>query len=89
MTDREQKITLGEMRKPEDGRGGTRGLLVFCADHKCGHMIRMAPAEVDRWPDEVRLSDLEAQFVCSKCGERADVRPDFARPTMGTGGEED
>jgi hypothetical protein len=32
----------------------------------------------DRWPDEMRLSDLEARFVCSACGKRgADIRPDF------------
>ena len=32
----------------------------------------------DRWPDDMRLSDLEPRFVCSACGKRgADVRPDF------------
>jgi hypothetical protein len=32
----------------------------------------------DRWLDDVRLSDLEARFVCKGCGKRgADVRPDF------------
>lgn len=77
------KITLGEMRA---GLGGTRGLLVFCADHRCGHMVRIAPAEADKWPDDVRLSDLEPKFICSKCGQRgADVRPDFDPPKMGTG----
>jgi hypothetical protein len=30
------------------------------------------------WPDHVRLSDLEARFVCKVCGKTgADVRPDF------------
>ena len=29
-------------------------------------------------PDDVRLSDIEPQFVCTACGKRgADVRPDF------------
>src|SRR6478672_5782494 len=33
----------------------------------------------DRWPDDVRLSDLEPRFVCSACGKRgADVRLDFS-----------
>jgi len=34
---------------------------------------------LDTWPDDVvRLSDIEAQFVCGACGKRgADVRPDF------------
>lgn len=32
----------------------------------------------DRWPDDVRLSDLEARFVCRACAALgADVRPDF------------
>ncbi|WFU18872.1 hypothetical protein [Bradyrhizobium sp. CB3481] len=32
----------------------------------------------DRWPDHVRLSDIEPQFVCKARGKRgADVRPDF------------
>lgn len=78
---REPKITLGAMRS---GRGGTRGLLVYCADHRCGHMIRLAPADVDQWADDVRLSDLEQRFTCSKCGQHADVRPDFDPPAMGT-----
>lgn len=78
---REQKITLGEMRS---GRGGTRGLLVYC-NYRCGHMTRLPPAEVDKWPDDVRLSDLESKFTCSKCSARgADVRPDLDPPAMGT-----
>jgi hypothetical protein len=32
----------------------------------------------DRWPDDVRLCDIEHRFVCEVCGKRgADVRPDF------------
>ena len=32
----------------------------------------------DRWPDEVRLSEIERQFVCEACGRRgANVRPNF------------
>jgi hypothetical protein len=32
----------------------------------------------DQWADEVRLSDIEGQFVCNVCGKRgAEVRPDF------------
>src|ERR1700688_1726876 len=54
MPARPQKITFGEMRS-----SGVRGLLVYCRDYKCSHMIKIAPAEADRWPDELRLSDLE------------------------------
>ena len=68
--DRPQKITLGEMRQ-----SGVRGLLIYCADYKCGHWIKF---NADQWPDDVRLSDLEDKFVCTVCGQRgADVRPDF------------
>jgi hypothetical protein len=70
---REQKITLGEMRE-----NGTRGLLVYCADYKCSHSTRLSADDVSRWPDSVRLSDLEPRFVCKGCGNRpADIRPDF------------
>jgi hypothetical protein len=32
----------------------------------------------DRWPDDLRLSDIEARFACRACCKRgADVRPDF------------
>jgi len=71
------KITFGEMRE-----SGVRGLLVYCSDFRCSHWVRLSAEECDRWPDEVRLSDIEPQFVCSVCGQRgADVRPDF-EPTM-------
>jgi hypothetical protein len=32
----------------------------------------------DHWPGDLRLSDIEPQFVCEACGKRgADVRPNF------------
>ena len=47
----------------------------FCSGHKCGHLITVNGG---RWPDEMRLSDLEPLFICSACSKRgADVRPDF------------
>ena len=73
-----QKITLGEMRE-----SGVSGLLIYCADYKCSHLKTMMPAGVDRWPDGVRLSDLEPRFVCKRCGTRgADMRPNFAPARM-------
>jgi hypothetical protein len=64
------KITFAEMRDM-----GVRGILVYCADYRCSHSIAISG---DRWPDEVRLSDVEARFICSACGKRgAEVRPDF------------
>jgi hypothetical protein len=67
---RPQKITFGEMRE-----AGVRGLLIYCSDYKCSHSIAI---NADQCPDDVRLSDLEARFVCKACGKRgADIRPDF------------
>jgi hypothetical protein len=65
---RPQKISLGEMRS-----SGVRGLLIYCADYRCSHSIAIS---ADRWPDDVRLSDLDPRFTCQACGHRgADVRP--------------
>jgi hypothetical protein len=35
---------------------GVRGLLVYCADYLCSHSIAVSG---DRWPDDLRLSDVE------------------------------
>src|ERR1700738_2006218 len=65
-----QKITFGDMRA-----SGVRGLLIYCSDYKCSHGT---PISGDRWPDDVRLSDIEPRFTCQACGRKgADVRPDF------------
>ena len=70
MTERPTKITFGEMRE-----SGVRGILVYCADFRCSHSVALSGGP---WPDDGRLSDIEAQFVCNACGKRgADVRPDF------------
>jgi len=69
----EQKIALGEMRS-----AGVRQLLIYCSDHHCSHCVTVE-ACADRWPDELRLSDIEGRFVCTVCGRRgADVRPDWS-----------
>ena len=65
----EQTITLGQMRQ-----SGARQLHVLCRDEKCSHSVVI---DADCWPASLRLSDLEALFVCSVCGHRgADVRSD-------------
>jgi len=46
-----QKITVGEMREM-----GVRGLFVYCSDYKCSHSVAL---NADRWPNDVRLSDLQ------------------------------
>jgi hypothetical protein len=78
MPTRPQKITFGELRA-----SGVRGILIYFSDYRCSHHVAMI---ADRWPDDVRLSDIEPRFVCAACGKRgADVRPDFAPARMGTG----
>jgi hypothetical protein len=65
-----QKITFGEMREM-----GVRGLLVYCSDYNCSHWTAI---NGDRWPDDVRLSDIEQRFTCQACGTKgADLRPNF------------
>jgi hypothetical protein len=65
-----QKITFAEMRS-----AGVRGILIYCSDHRCSHWTTMS---ADKWPDDVRLSDIEPLFTCQACGQRgADVRPNF------------
>ena len=82
MVDRPVKITFAEMRD-----SGVRGILVSCSDYWCSHSIALM---ADHWPDDLRLSDIEPQFVCKACGKRgADVRPNFnwnlQRPIGGMG----
>jgi hypothetical protein len=75
---RQQKITLGEMRQ-----SGPRRLLIYCGDYRCAHSVVV---DADSWGDAVRLSDLEPKFTCKVCGRRgADVRPLFEKARMGTG----
>jgi hypothetical protein len=37
-----------------------------CRDHRCSLHITVS---ADRWPDHVRLSDIEPDFVCTACGK--------------------
>jgi len=74
----ETKITFGEMRE-----SGVRDVLIYCRDHRCSHHVE---TNADGWADDVRLSDIEPNFTCTRCGkEGADVRPAFSRTRMGTG----
>jgi hypothetical protein len=57
-----QKITLAEMRA-----AGVRGLLIYCSHYHCSHWTAISG---DRWPDDVRLSDLEPRFNRQVCGPR-------------------
>jgi hypothetical protein len=68
---RQQKISL-----PRCAPLAFAVLLIYCSDYHCSHWTAMS---AERWPDDVRLSDLEPLFTCQVCGQRgADVRPDFS-----------
>jgi hypothetical protein len=74
LMERPEKITFGEMRQMN-----VHGVLIYCSDYHCSHSTLL---DAGRWPDDVRLSDIERQFVCKACGSRGDdVRPDFG-PTQ-------
>jgi len=66
---RPQKITLADMRA-----SGVRGLLIYCSDYHCSHWTAISG---DRWPDHVRLSDLEPKFTGQGGRKGADARPNF------------
>jgi hypothetical protein len=71
------KITFGDVRA-----SCVRDVLVYyCRNHKCSHHITIS---ADRWPDHVRLSDIEPDFVAPpaanvarRCG-RSFRRPAWA-----------
>jgi hypothetical protein len=76
---RQQKITLGEMRSG----GGPRRLLIYCGDYRCAHSVVV---NADHWGDDVRLSDLRPSSPVGLCGHRgAGFRPRFEPARMGTG----
>ena len=54
---REDKNTFGEMRE-----SGATKILVHCV---CGRALHM---DAGRWPDDMRLSDIEPRFSCQVCG---------------------
>jgi len=55
MTTAPPKITFGEMRET-----GVHHVLIYCRDHACSHHVEVS---ADRWPDHVRLSDIEPGLV--------------------------
>jgi hypothetical protein len=67
-----------------DARDGVRGVLIYCSDYRCSDSMAL---NAERWPDDLRLSDIEPSFTCTACGKRgADVRPDFNWSKMPAGG---
>jgi hypothetical protein len=73
---RPPKITFGEIHA-----SGVREVLIYCRNHRCSHSVEIS---ADRWPDDIRLSDIEPGVVCSTCGKRgAELRPKFSQARMG------
>jgi hypothetical protein len=48
--------TPREYRPRRMRASGVRDLLIYCSDYHCSHWTAISG---DRWPDDVRLSDLE------------------------------
>jgi hypothetical protein len=44
-----------------------------CLFIAASHFIKIAPAEADQWPDDLRISDLEPRFVCKVGGIRIEL----------------
>jgi len=59
---------LGDLRST-----GVRDLIVFCQDYRCSHHVKLAADYVDRWPGDIRISQLEPRFVCTTCGMRGSI----------------
>ena len=78
MTPIPTKITFRELRA-----SGVNTILIYCRDHRCSHHIE---ANADGWADDVRLSDVEPKFFCTKCGKRGgEIQPKFGPAKKGTG----
>jgi hypothetical protein len=51
--------------RPEKITFGGAAWLIYCADYRCSHSVAVM---ADQWVDDVRLSDIEDRFTCSKRG---------------------
>ena len=71
-----QKITFGDMRA-----SGVRDVLIYCRGHRCSHHVE---TNTDGWADDVRLSDIESNFTCTRCSRRGGGAAMFAQARMGT-----
>jgi len=70
----------------DKGQGKGVWLIVFYSDYRCNHNVTVAPAVVDQWPDDLRLTDLEPNFVCKVCGRRgANISGNIPPARMGIG----
>jgi len=42
---------------------GVRDVLIYCRDHRSSHHVETS---ADGWADDVRLSDIEGKFSCTR-----------------------
>jgi len=61
-------VTFGEMR--------VRDVLVYCRDHRFSHHIE---TNADGWADDMRPSDIEPKFTCTKRPARTGTNGDGVR----------
>ena len=70
------KVTLANVRSL-----GCRDIIVSCSNtRRCWNSVTI---NADCWPDDVSLSDIEAKFVCTKCGAiGSEARPEHSGHTI-------
>ena len=64
-----EPATLGHIRSH-----GCRDILIYCGSIDCSHSATM---NTDHLPDETVIRALGPKMVCTKCGNGADVRPNW------------
>jgi hypothetical protein len=62
-------MTLGSIRQL-----GVRGLLVTCLDPQCRHE---AIFSAEDYADEIEVPSFAPRLVCSKCGGKVELRPNW------------
>jgi hypothetical protein len=82
MTAQEPEVTTYPQKITFDMRAsGVRDVLIYCRDHRCSHHVE---TNADGQADDVRLSDIESNFTCTRCGRRDGGTAMFAQARMGT-----
>jgi predicted DNA-binding ribbon-helix-helix protein len=62
-------VTLGNIRQL-----GVCGLIMSCLNPRCRHEVIFSAEDL---PDEIEVPSVAPGAVCSKCGERVELRPNW------------
>ena len=62
-------MTVGNLRQL-----GVRGLLACCLNPQCAHEETFG---VDDYADQIELPSFSPRMVCSNCGGKVEVRPNW------------